>query len=57
MNIQELINDKSTTIVDVRTEGEFAEGNVSGSINIPLCNRIEELKAHAAFGVVLSFWW
>ena len=47
MNIQELINDKSTTIVDVRTEGEFAEGNVSGSINIPLhevVDRIEELK-------------
>jgi rhodanese-related sulfurtransferase len=47
MNIQELINDKSATIVDVRTEGEFAEGNVSGSINIPLhevVDRIEELK-------------
>ena len=47
MNIQELINDKATTIVDVRTEGEFAEGNVNGSINIPLnevVNRMEELK-------------
>tara|TARA_B110000914_G_C15105764_1_gene283800 strand:+ start:19 stop:294 length:276 start_codon:yes stop_codon:yes gene_type:complete len=47
MNIQELINDTATTIVDVRTEGEFAEGNVDGSINIPLnevVDRMEELK-------------
>ena len=47
MNIQELINDSQTTIVDVRTEGEFSEGNVNGSINIPLhevVDRIEELK-------------
>jgi len=47
MNIQELINDTATTIVDVRTEGEFAEGNVNGSINIPLnevVDRMEELK-------------
>jgi phage shock protein E len=48
MNIQELINDTATTIVDVRTEGEFEEGNVPGSINIPLHNiidKVEELKA------------
>ena len=48
MNIQELINDTSTTIVDVRTEGEFEEGNVQGSINIPLhtiIEKVEELKA------------
>jgi len=47
MNIQELINDTETTIVDVRTAGEFAEGNVNGSINIPLnevVDRMEELK-------------
>ena len=47
MNIQELINDTETTIVDVRTAGEFAEGNVDGSINIPLnevVDRMEELK-------------
>jgi len=46
MNLQELINDSQTTIVDVRTEGEFSEGNVNGSINIPLhevVDRIEEL--------------
>ena len=47
MNIQELINDSQTTIVDVRTEEEFLEGNVKGSINIPLhevVDRVEELK-------------
>ena len=47
MNIQELINDSQTTIVDVRTEEEFSEGNVKGSINIPLhevVGRVEELK-------------
>ena len=47
MNIQELINDSQTTIVDVRTEEEFSEGNVKGSINIPLHEvvaRVEELK-------------
>ena len=48
MNILELINDTATTIVDVRTEIEFEEGNVPGSINIPLHNiieKVEELKA------------
>jgi len=48
MNIEELINDTATTIVDVRTEGEFEEGNVQGSINIPLhtvIEKVEELKA------------
>jgi phage shock protein E len=47
MNLQELINDPATTIVDVRTEGEFVQGNVDGSINIPLnevVDRMEELK-------------
>ena len=47
MNIQELINDRSTNIIDVRTEEEFLEGNVYGSINIPLnevVDRIEELR-------------
>ena len=47
MNIQELINDSQTTIVDVRTEEEFLEGNVKGSINIPLHEvvaRVKELK-------------
>ena len=44
MNIQELINDTATTIVDVRTEGEFAEGNVKGSINIPLNEVVDSME-------------
>jgi len=48
MNMNELINNPSATIVDVRSEGEFAGGNVTGSINIPLNevpHRIEEFKS------------
>ena len=48
MNIKDLINDSKTTIVDVRTEAEFSEGNVTNSINIPLdkvVERVEDLKA------------
>lgn len=47
MSIQEKINHSDTTIVDVRTPGEFIGGHVEGSINIPLSEvttRIEELK-------------
>ena len=47
MNLVELINDSQTTIVDVRTTEEFLQGNVKGSINIPLLevvDRVEELK-------------
>ena len=47
MNLVELINDSKTTIVDVRTTEEFLQGNVKGSINIPLheiVDRVEELK-------------
>ena len=61
MNIQELINDTATTIVDVRTEIEFEEGNVVGSINIPLHNiieKVEELKAMQPLGLCcLSVSW
>ena len=44
------MNSKSTkgnTIIDVRTPEEFEEGNIAGSINIPLYEipqRMEELK-------------
>jgi phage shock protein E len=36
------------TVIDVRTRGEFAGGNVAGSINIPLDEiqgKVEEIKA------------
>ena len=42
-----MIDFKTATVVDVRTPGEFAMGNVEGSVNIPLDTipaRIEELK-------------
>lgn len=45
--MNELINNPSATIVDVRTEAEFSSGHVKGSINIPLDtvpNKIEEIK-------------
>lgn len=47
MNIEKIIKEKQGTIVDVRTTEEFREGNISGSINIPLQEiekRIDELK-------------
>lgn len=47
MNIKELINQESATIVDVRSHGEFMSGHVAGSINIPLQDvpdKIEDFK-------------
>jgi len=41
MNLQDLINSKEVSIVDVRSPLEFQAGNVIGSINIPL-NEVEE---------------
>ncbi|MBL0097196.1 MAG: rhodanese-like domain-containing protein [Bacteroidetes bacterium] len=40
--------DKSSTIIDVRDEWEFAGGHVAGSINIPLHEipaRLDEFKS------------
>ena len=48
MTINEAINHPDACIVDVRTEGEFAEGCVEGSINIPLHevpDRVDDIKA------------
>ncbi len=45
--MNEIINNPSATIVDVRTPGEFAGGHVEGSINIPLDqvpNKVDEFK-------------
>jgi len=47
MSLIEKINNAETTIVDVRTPGEFVGGHVADSVNIPLnevVSRIEELK-------------
>lgn len=48
MNIETIIKENLGTIVDVRTPGEFQEGHVEGSINIPLqeiTKRMDEVKA------------
>ena len=47
MDLFKLINNKKTTIVDVRTPHEFLENRVESSINIPLNvipEKIKELK-------------
>ncbi len=47
MNLQEIVNNPETTIVDVRMPFEFEEEHVEGAINIPLQEipqRVEEFK-------------
>lgn len=39
--ISDKVNDPKATIVDVRTPGEFAEGHLEGTVNIPL-DQVEE---------------
>ncbi len=46
--ISEVLKTPGTTIVDVRTRGEYSGGHVAGSINIPLNElpaRMDEIKA------------
>ena len=47
MNINEIINNTNTTIVDVRTKEEFKKECLNDTINIPLSeiiDRVDELK-------------
>jgi phage shock protein E len=47
MTIEQLIQNKQGTVVDVRSREEFMGGHVAGSVNIPLHeipNRMDELK-------------
>lgn len=47
MNLNSLIHENHSAIVDVRSRGEFAGGHVAGSINIPLqeiTSKLEDLK-------------
>jgi phage shock protein E len=48
MELEKIMNEKTGTIVDVRTREEFMGGNVNESINIPLQEiqqRLGELKS------------
>lgn len=48
MELEKIMNEKTGTIVDVRTREEFMGGNVNESINIPLQEiqqRLSELKS------------
>ena len=41
MDLHELINHPEASIVDVRTPGEFNDGHLEGTVNIPL-DQVEE---------------
>lgn len=43
------------TVIDVRTPGEFAFGNVAGSINIPLNELVERQDEILAMGTRVIF--
>ncbi len=48
MDLQEALNMKEATLVDVRSVEEFEDGTVQGAVNIPLHTipvRVEEIKA------------
>ena len=48
MSIEEIIQKKQGTIIDVRTNVEFQGGHAVGSINIPLhdiTQKLEEIKS------------
>ena len=48
MSLEKIIQNEKTTVVDVRTPGEYMGSHVANSINIPLDEvpkRIEEFKS------------
>lgn len=47
MDLRKIINQKNTTLIDVREPDEFAVGHAEGAINIPLGSipqRVSEIK-------------
>ena len=45
MNLTDILRSKETSIVDVRTKGEFSSSRLEGSINIPLNLIPENIEA------------
>lgn len=48
MDIEQIFEEGTGTVVDVRTPGEFMGGNVASSVNFPLNElqaRLDEIKA------------
>jgi len=41
---EELTNDKSIKLIDVRTRDEFRDGHIAGAINLPLDTLTERLE-------------
>ena len=51
-SLSEIVNQKETILVDVRTPEEFAQGNVRNSINIPISeleNNLSKLQGKKNF--------
>jgi len=56
VEIVKLINDDETVVLDVRSENEFLDGHIVGSINVPagyLAKRLEELEKYKQKAVVV----
>ena len=41
--LKEMINEKDTLLIDIRTKEEFDEKNIDGAINIPLQNLMQDI--------------
>ena len=58
MNLNEIINDPTASLIDVRTKGEFETDNVAGSTNIPLdtlTERLDDFKSLSEKGPIVVF--
>ncbi|GAB6180723.1 tRNA 2-selenouridine(34) synthase MnmH [Desulfotomaculum defluvii] len=48
-SIEEALKQKDTCLIDVRSEGEFAEGSIPNAINVPLFNNEERAKVGTVY--------
>ena len=56
-SLSEIVNQKETILVDVRTPEEFAQGNVRNSINIPISeleNNLSKLQGKKNIVVLIE---